>query len=62
MNEQDVRRIVDLYIEAGKHYNQVIKEQRSRNGFSDLAIDLLEGRADAKEMGIQFILNKLNHE
>lgn len=60
--ESMVRNIIDLYIEAGKHYNNVIKQQRYRTGSSQLAIDLLSGVADAKEMGIKYVLDKLKNE
>ena len=57
--EKDVRQIIDLYLEAGKHYDDVIKKERDTCGYSDLAIKLLDRTADAKEMSIQYVLDKL---
>ena len=57
--ESFVRQVIDLYLEAGKHYNSVIKEERKEYGGSDLAIKLLDGVIDAKELGIQYVLDKL---
>lgn len=57
--EKDVRQIIDLYLEAGKYYDDVIKKERDMYGYSDLAIKLLDRTADAKEMSIQYILDKL---
>ena len=57
--EKEVRQIIDLYIEAGKHYDDVIKKERNMYGYSDLAIKLLDRTADAKEMSIQYVLDKI---
>lgn len=57
--ESFVRQVIDLDIEAGEHYNNIIKEERKENGGSDLMINLLSGTIDAKELGIQYVLNKL---
>ena len=57
--ESFVRQVIGLYLEAGKHYNSVIKEERKEYGGSDLAIKLLDGVIDAKELSIQYVLDKL---
>ena len=57
--ESFVRQVIDLDIEAGEHYNNIIKEERKENRGSDLMINLLCGTIDAKELGIQYVLNKL---
>ena len=57
--ESLVRQVIGLYLEAGKHYNSVIKEERKEYGGSDLAIKLLDGVIDAKELSIQYVLDKL---
>lgn len=54
-----VRQVIDLYLEAGEHYNSVIKEERKEYGGSDLVIKLLDGVIDAKELSIQYVLDKL---
>lgn len=57
--ESFVRQVIDLDIEAGKYYNNIIKEERKENKGSDLMINLLCGTIDAKELGIQYVLKKL---
>ena len=57
--ESRVRQVIDLYLEAGEHYNSVIKDERKEYGGSDLVIKLLNGIIDAKELGIQYVLDKL---
>jgi len=57
--ESLVRQVIDLYLEAGKHYDSVIKEERKEYGGSDLAIKLFDGVIDAKELSIQYVLDKL---
>ena len=57
--ESLVRQVIDLYLEAGEHYNSVIKEEREENGGSYLVIKLLDGVIDAKELSIQYVLDKL---
>ncbi|MEE1004310.1 MAG: hypothetical protein UH685_03110 [Bacteroidaceae bacterium] len=57
--EKEIRQVIDLYLEAGKYYDDVIKKERNMYGYSDLAIKLLDGAADVKEMSIQYVLNKL---
>ena len=60
--ESLVRQVIDLYLKAGKHYNNVIKEERKEYSGSDLAIKLLDGAIDAKELGIQYVLEKLREQ
>jgi len=57
--ESLVRQVIGLYLEAGKHYNSVIEEERKEYGGSDLAIKLFDGVIDAKELSIQYVLDKL---
>lgn len=57
--ESLVRQVIDLYLEAGEHYNSVIEEERKEYGGSYLAIKLLDGVIDAKELSIQYVLDKL---
>ena len=57
--ESLVRQVIDLYLEAGEHYNSVIKEERKEYGGSDLVIKLLDGVIDAKELSVQYVLDKL---
>ena len=57
--ESLVRQVIGLYLEAGEHYNSVIKEERKEYGGSDLAIKLFDGVIDAKELSIQYVLEQL---
>lgn len=57
--EKEIRQVIDLYLEAGKYYDDVIKKERNMYGYSDLAIKLLDGTVDVKEMSIQYVLNKI---
>lgn len=57
--ESFVRQVIDLEVEAGEYYNNIIKEERKENRGSDLMINLLCGTIDAKELGIQYVLKKL---
>lgn len=59
VNESIVRKIVDLYFEASKHYDEVIKQERNENGGSQLAIDILSGSKDMKELCVQYVLDKV---
>jgi hypothetical protein len=59
VDESIVRKIVDLYFEASKHYDEVIKQERYRTGGSQLAIDILDGSKDMKELCVQYVLNKV---
>ena len=54
-----IRRIIAIYYEGIKHYDNVIKEEREKNGGSDLAIKILDGVVDARELGIQYVIDKL---
>ena len=58
-----VRDVVNLYCEAKAHYDNLIDKERKEKGHSELAIKLLDGFADAKEMTIEYILTALkSHE
>ena len=57
--EKDVRQILSLYYEGIKHYEDIIKEERKENGGSDLAIKIMDGVVDARELGIQYVIDKL---
>lgn len=57
--EKDVRQILSLYYEGIKHYDDIIKEEREENGGSDLAIKIMDGVVDARELGIQYVIDKL---
>ena len=57
--EKDVRQILSLYYEGIKHYEDIIKEEREENGGSDLAIKIMDGVVDARELGIQYVIDKL---
>ena len=57
--EKDVRQILSLYYEGIKHYEDIIKEEREENGGSDLAIKIMDGVIDARELAIQYVIDKL---
>ena len=57
--EKDARQILSLYYEGIKHYDDIIKEEREENGGSDLAIKIMDGVVDARELGIQYVIDKL---
>jgi len=57
--EKDVRQIFSLYHEGLKHYEDIIKEEREENGGSDLAIKIMDGVVDARELSVQYVLDKL---
>ena len=59
VNESLIRKIVDLNNEAGKHYDTIIKKEREKNGFSQLAIDLFDHNVDVNELRIQYIIENL---
>lgn len=59
VDESIVRKVIDLYFEAVKHYDEVIKQERYRTGGSQLAIDILSGSKDMKELCVQYILDKV---
>lgn len=62
VNESIVRKVIDLYFEASKHYDEVIKQERNENGGSQLAIDILNGSKDMKELCVQYVLDKVTKE
>ena len=62
VDESIVRKIIDLYFEASKHYDEVIKQERNENGGSQLAIDILNGSKDMKELCVQYVLDKVTKE
>jgi hypothetical protein len=62
IDESIVRKIIDLYFEASKHYGEVIKQERYRTGGSQLAIDILSGSKDMKELCVQYVLDKVTKE
>ena len=57
--EKDIKQIVSLYYEGIKHYEDVIKKEREENGGSDLAIKIMDGVIDARELSIQYVIDKL---
>lgn len=57
--EKDIMQIFSLYYEGIKHYEDIIKEEREENGGSDLAIKIMDGVVDARELGIQYVIDKL---
>ena len=57
--EKDVRQILSLYYEGIKYYDDIIKKEREENGASDLAIKIMDGVVDARELGIQYVIDKL---
>lgn len=57
--EKDVRQILSLYYEGIKHYEDIIKEEREETGGSDLAIKIMDGVIDARELAIQYVIDKL---
>lgn len=62
VDESVVRKIIDLYFKACKHYDEVIKQERNENGGSQLAIDILSGSKDMKELCVQYVLDKITKE
>ena len=59
MTREDVEKVLKLRNEAVKHYDDVIKEQNFRFGYSQLAIDLLDGTIDINKLVIDYIMEKL---
>jgi len=57
--EKDVRQIISLYYEGIKYYEDVIRKEREENGGSDLAIKIMDGVVDARELSIQYVIDKL---
>jgi hypothetical protein len=60
LSASDVRHIIEIYQEASKYFDKKIDDERGENGGSQLAIDLLDGRIDAKELAIQYVLHRLS--
>lgn len=60
LSEADVRHVIELFQESSKYFNKKIEDERDANGGSQLAIDLLDGIIDAKELAVQYVLHKLN--
>lgn len=60
LSEADVRHIIEVYRESDKYFNKKIEEERDANGGSRLAIHLLDGIIDARELTIQYVLHRLN--
>lgn len=60
LSESDVRHVIEIFRESSKYFNKKIEEEREANGGSRLAIHLLDGVIDAKELAIQYVLHKLN--
>ena len=60
LSASDVRHIIEIYQEASKYFDKKIEEEREANGGSRLAIHLLDGVIDAKELAIQYVLHRLN--
>lgn len=60
LSEADVRHIIEVYRESDKYFNKKIEEERDANGGSRLAIHLLDGIIDARELAIQYVLHRLN--
>ena len=56
MTREEVEKIVNLFIEASKYYDSIIREQRTANGSSQFAIDLLEGNVNIHELAIDYIM------
>ena len=60
--EKDVRQIISLYYEGIKYYEDVIRKEREENGGSDLAIKIMDGVVDARELSIQYVIDKLKSQ
>lgn len=60
LTEADVRKVIGLFNESSDYFNKKIDDERGENGGSQLAIDLLDGRIDAKELAVQYVLHRLN--
>ena len=66
LTEDDVRKVINLFDESSDYYNKMIAEEREqgiKNGFplgpSKLAQGLWNGSIDARELAIQYILDRL---
>lgn len=60
LTEADVRKVIGLFHESSDYFNKKIDDERGENGGSQLAIDLLDGRIDGKELAVQYVLHRLN--
>lgn len=60
LTEADVRKVIGLFHESNDYFSKKIDDERGENGGSQLAIDLLDGRIDAKELAVQYVLYRLN--
>ncbi len=59
MTEEEVKKVLDLRQEAVDHYNEVIKTQNFKYGYSQFAIDLLDGNIDMSGLILEYIMEKL---
>lgn len=62
MTEKDIKKVLELRQEAVDHYNEVIKTQNFKYGYSQFAIDLLDGNIDMSELILDYIMEKLENE
>ena len=60
--EKLVRKVIDLYEQAGPYYDGVIAKERAEHNYSELAIKLLDGVVDTKELSVQYVLDKLKEQ
>lgn len=60
LSEAEVRHIIEVYQEASKYFDKKIADERATDGASQLAIRLLDGVVDARELAIQYVLHRLN--
>ena len=59
MTEEEVKKVLDLRQEAVDYYNEVIKTQNFKYGYSQFAIDLLDGNIDMSGLILEYIMEKL---
>ena len=60
LSEADVRHVIEIFQESSKYFDKKIEDEREANDGSRLAIYLLDGVVDAKELAIQYVLHRLN--
>lgn len=60
LSEADVRHVIELYRESAEYFGKKIDDERATDGGSQLAIDLLDGIIDTRELAVQYVLHKLN--
>lgn len=60
LSEADVRHVIELYRESAEYFGKKIDDERDADGGSQLAIDLIDGTIDSRELAIQYVLHKLN--